>query len=218
MNFDILKKLNVLYVEDEADILKQTKMILDDFVNVVYTANNGEDALEIVKTQKVDVIITDILMPKLTGIELLKELRQNNNFTPAIITTAFAEVEYLLDAIKLKVDGYILKPINMKELLSSLYAVALPNIQKQEIEYYNSMISTLSILVGGKKIEIIKYIMDNLDEEDIFYGSYSDIIEELGVSKPTVIKVFKQLGEEGILEKIKNKVYKFKKHGFIGEA
>ena len=91
----------------------------------------------------------------------------------------------------------------------------LPIIQKKEIEGCAHVVDSLAALVGGKKIEILKFIIDNLDEENIFHGSYQDIMEALDVSKPTVVNMFKQLIGAGILEKIKNKVYKFKRQDLI---
>jgi DNA-binding MarR family transcriptional regulator len=91
----------------------------------------------------------------------------------------------------------------------------LPILQKKEIEGCAHVIDSLATLVGGKKIEILKFVIDNLDEEYIFYGSYQDIMEALDVSKPTVVNMFKQLISVGILEKIKNKVYKFKRKDLI---
>ena len=216
MDLNALKDLILLYVEDDADVLKQTKIILDDFVKEVIVASNGEEALEVLKEKSVDIIVADINMPKMNGIEMIKVLRQDMKLNiPCIITTAHTDTEFLLDAINLKVDGYIVKPINIKDLINSIYNVMLPHIQEKELEGCAHVVESLSALVGGKKIEILKFIIDNLDEEKVFHGSYQDIMEALDVSKPTVVNMFKQLISAGILEKIKNKVYKFKRADLI---
>jgi YesN/AraC family two-component response regulator len=208
--------LEILYVEDDADVMSQTKLILDDFVKEVHTAKDGEEGLKMALELPIDIIIADINMPKMNGIDMLKALKEEHERDiPSIITTAHNDTEYLMDAINLKVDGYIIKPINIKDLINSIYKVMLPIIQKREIEGCAHVVESLSALVGGKKIEILKYIIDNLDEENIFYGSYQDIMEALDVSKPTVVNMFKQLIGAGILEKIKNKVYKFKRVDLI---
>ncbi len=218
MDLNYLKECTVLYVEDEKSIQKQTKMILDDFVKEVRVASDGQRGLEMALEDDIDVIITDIMMPNLNGIDMLKELKETHKKSiPSIITTAFTETEYLMEAIRLKVDGFIVKPINIKDLLNSIYAVMLPKIQKEELEGCSYMVDALSVLVGGKKIEILKYIIDNLDKEQIFYGSYQDIMDSIGVSKPTVVNMFKQLIQAGILEKIKNKVYRLKDRKFLKE-
>lgn len=218
MDLNCLKDSVILYVEDEMAVQNQTKMILDDFVKKVYTASDGEEGLKIALEKNIDVIITDIMMPHLNGIEMLKKLRfEYEKDIPAIITTAFTETEYLMEAIRLKVDGFITKPINIKDLINTVYNVILPRMQKQELQGCSYMVHALSVLVGGKKIEILKYVIDNLDEEHIFYGSYQDIMENIGVSKPTVVNMFKQLIQAGVLEKIKNKVYRFQNTKFIKE-
>lgn len=218
MDLNCLKDSVILYVEDEVAVQNQTKMILDDFVKKVYIANDGEEGLKIALEKDIDVIVTDIMMPHLNGIEMLKKLKHEyNKDIPAIITTAFTETEYLMEAIKLKVDGFITKPINIKDLINTIYNVILPRIQKEELQGCSYMVDALSILVGGKKIEILKYIIDHLDGEHVFYGSYQDIMEDIGVSKPTVVNMFKQLIQAGVLEKIKNKVYRFQNTKFIKE-
>ena len=73
----------------------------------------------------------------------------------------------------------------------------------------NVLLNAISIFVGGKKIEIIKYLIEHSDDENIFYGSYEDIVQEVGVSKPTVVKTFRQLIDTGLLVRLKNKIYKF---------
>jgi YesN/AraC family two-component response regulator len=216
MDLNALKDIELLYVEDDKDVLSQTKLILDDFVKEVIVATNGEEALEILQNRHVDIIVADINMPKMNGIDMIKAIKRDMNLDiPTVITTAHTDTEYLLDAINLKVDGYIVKPINIKDLINTIYNVMLPILQKKEIDGCAHVVESLSALVGGKKIEILKYIIDNLDEENVFHGSYQDIMEALDVSKPTVVNMFKQLINAGILEKIKNKVYRFQRADLI---
>ncbi len=210
MDLNGLKDCIILYVEDDIAVQNQTKMILNDFVKEVLVASSGTEGLAVLREKKVDLIITDITMPELNGIEMLKILRfEEKNMTPVIITTAFTETDYLLDAVKLRVEGFIMKPINIKEMVTSMYNIVLPIMQKKELEDCSSIVESLSVLVGGKKIEILKHIMNNLDEDHIFNGSYQDIMDNIDVSKPTVVGMFKQLIKAGILEKLKNKMYKF---------
>ncbi|CAM2864746.1 response regulator [Helicobacter burdigaliensis] len=205
----MLKKIRVLYVEDEEDILKFAKMVLEDYVGELYVAKNGKEALEILKEHNIDVVISDILMPKLNGIELVREIRKNTLLNVAVvIATAHTETQYLLDCIELKVDGYVLKPIDVNELLNTLLKAVLPKFQAVELHSKNVLLNAISVFVGGKKIEIIKYLIEHTDKENIFYGSYEDIVLEVGVSKPTVVKTFRQLIDTGLLVRLKNKIYK----------
>lgn len=218
MDFNSLKDCVVLYVEDENAVREQTQMILKDFVKEVYLASNGEEGLKIALEKEVDIIVTDILMPGMNGIEMLKKLKnEHNKVIPTIITTAFTETEYLMDAITLKVDGFIMKPINVKDLISNIYNAMLPKMHTKEMQGCSFIVEGLAALIGGKKIEIIKYIINNLDENKVFNGSYQDIIDNIGVSKPTVVHMFQQLIKVGILEKVKNKVYRFRNTKFTGE-
>ncbi len=217
MDFNSLKDCVILYVEDEITVQNQTKMILNDFVKEVIVANDGQKGLEIALNRDIDLIITDIIMPNMNGIEMLKKLRfEHKKDIPSIIITAFAESEYLLDAIKLRVEGFIMKPINVRELIDTTYRILLPIVQKKELEDCSFIVEGLAALIGGKKIEILQYIMRNLDKENIFHGSYQDIMDNVGVSKPTVVGMFKQLIQAGILEKLKNKMYKLKNKQLVG--
>lgn len=219
MDFNSLKDCVVLYVEDEKSVRDQTYMILKDFVKEVFLASNGEEGLSLALQKDVDIIVTDILMPQMNGIEMLKKLKtEYHRNIPAIITTAFTETEYLLEAITLKVDGFIMKPINMKDLISAIYSAMLRRLQSKEIQGCSFIIEGLAALIGGKKIEILKYIINHLDEEKIFNGSYQDIIDNIGVSKPTVVHMFQQLIKVGVLEKVKNKVYRFRNTKLVGDA
>lgn len=203
-----IREMNILYVEDDEDTLQASAIILEDYAKNLFLARNGEEALEIFENNPIDIIITDIMMPKLNGIEMTKVIRQKSPTAPIVITTAHTETQYLLDAINLKVDGYILKPVVIKDLFELIEKVILPTIQAQTIKDQNLLINAISTFVGGKKIEIIRYILKHADEEFIFHGSYESIMETLNVSKPTVVKTFKQLSDTGLVTRIKNKVYR----------
>lgn len=206
--YNALKQARILYVEDEEDVLKITSLVLEDYAKKLHIARNGEEALEILKHEKIDLVITDILMPKMSGIDLLRHMRElYGESISTIITTAHTETSYLLEAINLGVDGYVLKPIDVEELLRAMEKAILPKIQANELASQNLLISAISVFVGGKKIEIIKYLLDNCDHESMFHGSYEDIIAALNVSKPTVVKTFKQLIDTGLLTRVKNKLY-----------
>ena len=209
-NFELLGTFNVLYIEDEADLLKHTTSVLEDFVKKIYPVQTIDEALEIIKTEKIDVIIADIHLRYSNGLDFLRTLKHDLEIEmPSIVTTAFSDTEYLLDPIKLHVDNYLIKPVNIKELLNALHDVLLPKIQAKEIVRSYNIIKTISAVTDSKQVEIIRFIIKNLDNDNMLNYSYSEIMEQVGVSKPTVIKLFKQLGDQGILTKIQNKKYLF---------
>lgn len=208
-NLDILKNINILYLEDDENLLKHTSDILEDFVANIYGVKNTIDAMKILLEKKVDVIISDILLENENGINFLKYIKSKNILIPAILTTAHTDTNYLIESIKLKVENYLLKPINIDELLNSLYDVILPKIQEKEIKKNSNIIETIGAITDSKQVEIIKYIFNNLDENNNFFGSYSEIMEQFSISKPTLIKLFKDLADKNILIKISHKTYQF---------
>lgn len=208
-DLNILHDFNVLYLEDDENLLKHTTDVLVDFVNNIYAVKTSKEALDILLNKKVDVIISDILLKDENGIDFLKHIKSKNINIPTILTTAHTDTKYLLDAIKLKVENYIVKPINIKELLNSLHDILLPIVQEKEIKKNNNVIRTISAITDSKQVEIIKFIVNNLDNENLFTASYTDIMDEFSISKPTLIKLFKELAEKNILIKIQHKTYRF---------
>ena len=208
-NLDILKNINILYLEDDENLLKHTSDILEDFVSNIYGVKNTIDAMKILLEKKVDVIISDILLENENGINFLKYIKSKDILIPAILTTAHTDTNYLIESIKLKVENYLLKPINIDELLNSLYDVILPKMQEKEIKKNSNIIKTIGAITDSKQVEIIKYIFNNLDENNNFFGSYSEIMEQFSISKPTLIKLFKDLADKNILIKISHKTYQF---------
>ena len=209
-NLNILNTFNILYLEDDKSLLTHTKDILDDFVAKVYAVNTSNEALEILEKEKVDVIISDILLENENGIDFLRNIKEEMNLNiPTILTTAHTDTKYLLDAIKLKVENYIVKPINVKELLNTLHDILFPIIQTQEIQKHSNVIKTISAITDSKQVEVIKYIIGNLDKEDHLIASYTDIMNDISISKPTLIKLFKELATKEILVKTQHKTYRF---------
>ena len=126
-----LQKLTVLYVEDEQDVMEDIVDILSLKIDKVIAAHNGKEALELFRNNKIDLIITDIQMPIMNGIEFIKNVRKVDEETPVIITTAFNEIEFLKQIIDLNIYKYITKPIDIRELLK--YCELIHN-NKREIE------------------------------------------------------------------------------------
>ncbi|MEV9475960.1 EAL domain-containing response regulator [Aliarcobacter butzleri] len=121
-NISILKNMSILYVEDEKDLREVTHEILKSFTKNQYIAENGQEGLELFKKyeKNIDLIVTDINMPILNGLEMAKEIKNINPNIPIIITTAFSNKEYLLESIDIGIDKYVLKPINIAKLLQAM--------------------------------------------------------------------------------------------------
>ncbi|MDX1808842.1 MAG: response regulator transcription factor [Sulfurospirillaceae bacterium] len=115
-----LKTLRILYIEDEEGIRKKVSDALRYYSKEVIEASDGKTGLKLYMEKDPDIIFTDILMPEMNGIELIKIIRKKNNQIPIVITTAHTDMEYLLSAIELHLEQYIIKPINLKDLKNSL--------------------------------------------------------------------------------------------------
>ncbi len=115
INKELLKSITILYVEDEDMIREELSYFFKLYIGSLYTAKNGEEALEIFKEINVDILITDIQMPKMNGLDLIKALDKPD--IPIIVTTAFSDVDFLLRAIELNVSKFVIKPIDLEKLL-----------------------------------------------------------------------------------------------------
>jgi len=113
-------KYSLLYIEDEVSVREMAVEYLELFFVDIYTASNGEEALEIYNDKKPDVIISDIEMPKMNGLQLASLIRKKDLTTPIIMTTAYTSVEYLLEATELNLIKYLVKPIKEEKLEEAL--------------------------------------------------------------------------------------------------
>ena len=117
----------VMLVEDEEFILQGIRCIIDwEEISMTVTAmaHNGKEALELFQKEPVDIIVTDVEMPLMDGLELLREIRKISPKTRCIILSGYDDFEYARTALKLDVDDYILKPINEEQLKQVLIQAA----------------------------------------------------------------------------------------------
>ena len=161
-NISILKNITILYAEDEKDLREVTHQILKGFTKKQYIAQNGQEGLELFKQyeNEIDLIITDVNMPILNGLDMIKEIKKINLNIPIIVATAFSNKEYLLEDIDIGVDKYVLKPIDIAKLLQvmsqsliyhelkDLYTDRLTNLPnrnklKKDLENYNTNLMAL---------------------------------------------------------------------------
>ena len=116
--------ISVLFVEDEELLRAIYERILDKFVNKLYIAENGKEGLELYKKYHPDLIITDIMMPVMDGLEMVGHIRKNDNDIRLVILSAYGEAEYFMDAIKIGVNSFLLKPVETKKLTSLVEELA----------------------------------------------------------------------------------------------
>jgi len=123
MTNKILKGLKVLLVEDEDKLASLLKNAIGDSFHSFTLAKDGQEGLEKFLSVSPDIIITDIMMPRLTGLEMAKEVRKVDENIPIVILSAFSESDKFLDAIDIGVVKYFIKPFDPDELLDYLESV-----------------------------------------------------------------------------------------------
>lgn len=114
---------NILIVEDEPITLQGLRKTLETWAGGKYeivTTSNAHSAMEVLQQKKIHLLITDIAMPEITGLEMLKALNENNHFPVVIIISAYSDFKYAQEAIELGVISYLLKPINKKKLIEEV--------------------------------------------------------------------------------------------------
>jgi len=115
-----MPKLTLLYAEDNQESRENYAFVLSNYFHKVYTAKDGKEALEIYYEKKPDILLLDITMPKLNGLDVAKSIREENEEIPIVMLTAHSEVDKLLRAVPLKLEEYLLKPINNKRLQNTM--------------------------------------------------------------------------------------------------
>ena len=123
MSSKILKGLKILLVEDEDKLASLLKNAIGDSFYSFSLAKDGKEGLEKFLSIAPDIIITDIMMPHLTGLEMAKEVRKIDENIPIIILSAFSESDKFLDAIDIGVVKYFIKPFDPDELLDYIQSV-----------------------------------------------------------------------------------------------
>jgi|TARA_R110002050_G_scaffold164460_4_gene294516 DNA-binding response OmpR family regulator len=126
-----LKDISILCVEDEDGIREFIVGTLKYYFKEVYEARNGLEALEMYEEYRPKIILSDIEMPRMNGLEFVKRIRQNDLSTSIIMLTAYSNEEYLMNLINLNIDHFILKPLNLKKLNEALTKYIERNFSEQ---------------------------------------------------------------------------------------
>lgn len=121
MKIDKIKDISILLAEDEAELRESLCEYLQIFFNRVYTASCGNEAFDIYQQKRPNIILTDINMPNLDGLDMIAKIRKNDKETKIIVLSAHSEQEKLLNAIKLHLEAYLIKPIKTEVLKKVLF-------------------------------------------------------------------------------------------------
>jgi YesN/AraC family two-component response regulator len=135
----ILKNFTILYVEDSKVLREYMKNSLKPYVKEIYTANDGKEGLEQFVKIKPDIVITDINMPNIDGMQMSKMIKNSFKDTPIVLLTGFDEPENLKKAIILGIDSFVSKPVKEEELIDILKSIALKLQNKIDAEKLQQM-------------------------------------------------------------------------------
>jgi DNA-binding response OmpR family regulator len=218
---DVKEGYNVLYVEDNEQVLNNYAEFMKRFFDNVYTATNAEDALEIYKSKKPEILLIDIELPGQSGIDFLRSIREYDHNTRAIMLTGMSDVETLLCATELKLTKYLVKPILRDELKSALFMAmdelanfsVQPNrivyvkdtcfwdYEKEQLVWDNKLIA-----LTRKERELLKLLFSNVNKvfstEDIIYELWYDYDSLKLSSLKTLIKTLRKKIPEGMIKNV----------------
>jgi diguanylate cyclase (GGDEF)-like protein/PAS domain S-box-containing protein len=158
---DLLRSLNVLYVEDDPEIRRQLVLFLSRRVGNLLVAENGLEGLEQFRQHRPDVVITDIVMPLMDGLKMAEGIKATDVDIPIIVTTAFNDQDFFLNAIEVGIDHYVLKPIHLDALLDAIRKAAKNVFQRSEIERKNRALQLAAMVFESSAEGIMITNRDN---------------------------------------------------------
>ena len=174
----ISQTLDVLLVEDEQDILDITTNLLKVFFPNIDTATNGQEGLEKFKQNDYDLVVTDIKMPKLNGIDMLVQMKEINPDIYTIILSAVTEKDIILETARLGIDGYLFKPLVFEQFLNILEVIISKESINQKISTYKETLNTEPVPTDINnfaidpltELETLPVLMNELNGVDTFHS------------------------------------------------
>ncbi len=212
-----LKKFTLLYAEDDKSVQKEMLEYFESYFKKVYLANDGEEALELYKKHKPEVLILDIYMPNINGLELTEYIRKNDYETKIVLITAYSKDTLMLQAINTNVNYYIIKPATLQKIKEMLDKISIDlhrnsqDILKfDENIYFNLFSKKLfnqknEIKLSIKEKDLLELFSKNVNKsitiEDIVVFVWRDYIDEISTEsvKSLVSNLRKKLPKNTIL-------------------
>lgn len=160
--------LKILYVEDEVQIRENTHLFLETMFSDVTSAENGKEGLAQYTLSSFDIVITDILMPELNGVAMIKKMKEIRSKQVFIVTSACEESNYLLELINLGVSQFLLKPIHTEQMLQVLYDVVKAIYNERKVAEFteqlkHDLIHQTTLLEQYKEIVDLSTIVTKTD-------------------------------------------------------
>jgi len=203
LNNEFLKQLTILYVEDDDIAREQFAKSLRRLFKTVILGVNGEDGynkfqVARLESQTIDLILSDINMPKMNGIEMLEKIRELDENIPVMYTTARTETEYLQKAIELHVHHYAFKPINLEDIVSRIqrvcekqYFQTVIDSKNNELKNYLTIINNVAAIFKINEKGEITFINDLLcdlfseKKESLMGRNFKELLHPEGLKDST---------------------------------
>ena len=163
LTYHFTKDLHILYAEDDLELQAQTKDFLQALFASVTIVNDGAEALQMYKKNSYDIVISDVKMPIMDGIELTRKIKEIEHNQAVIIISAYNNSEYLLNFINLNIRYFIQKPINMDDLLESLYQTSKIIVNEKMIKEYRESLESNNqeLTVKNEELHSLVRILDS---------------------------------------------------------
>jgi len=228
--------LDVLYVEDEPQIRESVTLYLSKFFKNVLCACNGYEGLQLYKQNKFDIVLTDIEMPKMTGLEMSEHIKKIKPEQNIIIISAYSDSTRFIDSILIGIEGYIIKPINFEQMNFILSKVVNNIIRFNENEIYKENLKSI-VQDKTRKLELLQAekindydntliaLVDMIENRDSYTGGHSKRVAEYakaiahayGYNEDECSKIYKatilhDIGKIAIPDSVLLKPGKFNKH------
>lgn len=205
------KAINVMIADDHSMVREGIKQLLelDGDIVVVAEASNGKQCLKLLDENRTDVLLLDINMPDMNGLQVLKHLREEKKRVKVLILTIHNEIEYLVKAVEIGVDGYVLKDSNSSVLKKAIYSVydgetfiqqELAPLLKVKLDERNTINNNISDLLTKREVEVLKLIAEGLFNKEIAFNlaisektvknHVSNIFRKINVSDRTQAAVY----------------------------
>ena len=215
-----INELTLLYVEDDHELREQFVRIFNSKFKQVFEAEDGAQALELYEQHSPDMMVVDINLPKIDGLQVIEKVRKSDKNTPIVILSAYSDQEKLLRAMTLGLSEYLIKPVPQKKLLSLLEemalkygndrekrsVIALPNgyfwKKEEKILCYHDEIITLT----KREIIFLEFMMKQINKI-VTLDSITNLIwenEESAVSYSSLSHLLKRLRKKLPEELIEN--------------
>ena len=162
--------MKILITEDDATIREGICAYLSEFGYETIEARDGREALSKFELNKIDLVILDIQMPFINGLDVLRKIREKSNL-PVLILTAFSDEKFKITAFSNLADGYIEKPFSLPVLKARIDALITKNYEKFEVFKYKDLeinfsnfsakINNSVVEISAKEIEVLKYLLLN---------------------------------------------------------